>query len=145
MKLLLLNGPNLRLLGTREPAIYGTFTLADIEQLAIDTATTYDVELTCYQSDIEGELVSVIGAARGEYDGIIINPAAYTHTSVALRDAIAACELPTVEIHISNTHSRETFRHHSYTAPVCIAQIQGFGINGYKLAVEGLIAHLQSK
>ncbi len=144
MKLLLLNGPNLRLLGTREPTVYGNFTLADAEALAKCTAESLGATLDCYQSDIEGELVAKIGAARGVYDGIVINPAAYTHTSIALRDAIAASELPTVELHISNTHKREEFRHVSYTAPVCIAQLQGFGLKGYALAVEGLIAHLSA-
>lgn len=143
MKLLLLNGPNLRLLGTREPDIYGSFTLADAEALATATAARLGAALDAYQSDVEGELVTKIGAARGVYDGIVINPAAYTHTSVALRDAIAAVGLPTVELHISNTHKREAFRHVSYTAPVCIAQVQGFGLTGYALAVEGLIAHLK--
>ena len=145
MKLLLLNGPNLRLLGTREPDIYGTFTLADAERLAKETAEKSGVALDVFQSVIEGELVSAIGAARGVYDGIVINPAAYTHTSVALRDAIAASGLPVVEIHISNTHKRETFRQVSYTASVCIAQLQGFGLNGYALAVEGLINYLNMK
>ncbi len=143
MRLLLLNGPNLRLLGTREPDIYGRFTLAEAEALAIETARKLGAELECFQSDLEGELVSRIGAARGVYDGLIINPAAYTHTSVALRDAIAASELPTVELHISNTHRREDFRHVSYTAPVCVAQLMGFGLTGYALAVEGLVAHLK--
>jgi 3-dehydroquinate dehydratase-2 len=142
MKLLLLNGPNLRLLGTREPDIYGSFTLADAETLAKTTAEKFGATLDTFQSDIEGELVSAIGQARGVYDGIIINPAAYTHTSVALRDAIAAAGLPTVELHISNTHKREAFRHVSYTAPVCVAQLQGFGLTGYALAVEGLVAYL---
>ncbi len=142
MKLLLLNGPNLRLLGTREPDIYGSFTLADAEALAKTTAEKFGATLDAFQSDIEGELVSAIGQARGVYDGIIINPAAYTHTSVALRDAIAAAGLPTVELHISNTHKREAFRHVSYTAPVCVAQLQGFGLTGYALAVEGLVAYL---
>ncbi len=144
MKLLLLNGPNLRLLGTREPTIYGNFSLEDAEALARTTAEKLGATLECYQSDIEGELVAKIGAARGVYDGIVINPAAYTHTSVALRDAIAACELPTVELHISNTHKRETFRHVSYTAPVCVAQLMGFGLHGYALAVEGLVTHLKT-
>ena len=143
MKLLLLNGPNLRLLGTREPDIYGRFSLADAEALAHNTAQRLGAELDCFQSDIEGELVARIGAARGVYDGLVINPAAYTHTSVALRDAIAASELPAVEVHISNTHKREAFRQVSYTAPVCLAQIQGFGLTGYALAVEGLVAHLR--
>ena len=143
MKLLLLNGPNLRLLGTREPDIYGRFTLADAEALARATAERLGATLDCFQSDVEGELVAKIGAARGVYDGLVINPAAYTHTSVALRDAIAASELPAVELHISNTHKRETFRHVSYTAPVCVAQLMGFGLTGYALAVEGLVAHLR--
>lgn len=142
MKLLLLNGPNLRLLGTREPEIYGRFTLADAEALARATAARLGATLDCFQSDIEGELVAKIGEARGVYDGLIINPAAYTHTSVALRDAISASELPAVELHISNTHKREAFRQVSYTAPVCVAQLMGFGLQGYALAVEGLVAHL---
>ena len=145
MKLLLLNGPNLRLLGTREPDIYGSFTLADAEALAKRTAERLGATLDAYQSDIEGELVTAIGQARGVYDGIVINPAAYTHTSVALRDAISASELPLVELHISNTHKREAFRHVSYTAPVCIAQLQGFGLTGYALAVEGLMAYLTAQ
>ena len=99
--------------------------------------------MDAFQSDIEGELVTAIGNARGVYDGLVINPAAYTHTSVALRDAISASELPAVELHISNTHKREEFRHVSYTAPVCVAQLQGFGLIGYALAVEGLIAYLK--
>jgi 3-dehydroquinate dehydratase-2 len=145
MKLLLLNGPNLRLLGTREPDIYGSFTLADAEALAKRTAERLGATLDAYQSDIEGELVTAIGQARGVYDGIVINPAAYTHTSVALRDAISASALPVVELHISNTHKREAFRHVSYTAPVCIAQLQGFGLTGYALAVEGLMAYLTAQ
>lgn len=145
MKLLLLNGPNLRLLGTREPDIYGRFTLADAEALARETAERLGATLDCFQSDVEGELVAKIGAARGVYDGLVINPAAYTHTSVALRDAIAASELPAVELHISNTHKREAFRHVSYTAPVCVAQLMGFGLTGYALAVEGLVVHIRGR
>ena len=145
MKLLLLNGPNLRLLGTREPDIYGRFTLADAETLARRTAERLGATLDCFQSDIEGELATKIGAARGVYDGLVINPAAYTHTSVALRDAIAASELPAVELHISNTHKREAFRHVSYTAPVCVAQLMGFGLQGYALAVEGLVALIRGR
>ncbi|MEG1479810.1 MAG: type II 3-dehydroquinate dehydratase, partial [Kiritimatiellia bacterium] len=137
--------PNLRLLGTREPEVYGHFTLADAEQLAKETAKRLGATLDCFQSDVEGELVSKIGSARGHYDGIVINPAAYTHTSVALRDAIAASEIPTVELHISNTHKREEFRHISYTAPVCIAQLMGFGLQGYALAVEGLFSFLKNR
>jgi 3-dehydroquinate dehydratase-2 len=132
-------------LGTREPDIYGSFTLADAEALAKRTAERLGATLDAYQSDIEGELVTAIGQARGVYDGIVINPAAYTHTSVALRDAISASALPVVELHISNTHKREAFRHVSYTAPVCIAQLQGFGLTGYALAVEGLMAYLTAQ
>ncbi len=145
MKFLVLNGPNLRLLGTREPEIYGSATLADVEALVQETAKRLGVEVECFQSDNEGELVTRIGAARKAYDGIVINPAAYTHTSVALRDAIAASELPAVEVHISNTHKREAFRQVSYTAPVCLAQLMGFGIHGYALALEGLVATLAEK
>ena len=143
MKILVLNGPNLKLLGLREPEIYGSGTLADAEALAIAAGKQLGAHVDCYQSDIEGELVRKIGEARGVYDGIVINPAAYTHTSIALRDAIVAVGIPTVELHISNTHKREAFRHVSYTAPVCMAQLQGFGLQGYSLAVAGLIAHLQ--
>ncbi len=145
MRLLILNGPNLRLLGTREPEIYGAFTLADVEALACKTAEQFGAKADCFQSDIEGELVARIGAARGVYDGIVINPAAYTHTSVALRDALAASALPAIEVHISNTHRREAFRQVSYTAPMCVGQLMGFGLYGYALAVEGLIHYLNSE
>ncbi len=145
MRLLLLNGPNLRLLGTREPEQYGAFTLADVEALVCATARRLGAEVECFQSDIEGELVAKIGAARGNFAGIIINPAAYTHTSVALRDALAAAELPAIEVHITNTHRREPFRHTSYTAPMCVAQLMGFGLKGYELAVEGLIDILKQQ
>ena len=139
MKILLVNGPNLKLLGTREPTIYGSETLAQIVKKVCDYAASKGVQITAFQSDSEAELVAAIGAARGQYDGIIINPAAYTHTSVGLRDAISACGLPTVEVHLSNTHKRETFRHVSLTAPVCVGQIMGFGSKGYLLAVDALI------
>lgn len=137
MKILVLNGPNLNLLGTREPDKYGTQTLADIENFVRDEATKMDVEVSFYQSNIEGELVNKIQEAKGNFDGIIMNPAAYTHTSVAIRDAILAVSIPTVEIHLSNIHTREEFRKTSLTAPACIGQITGFGANSYKL---GLIA-----
>ncbi len=137
MKILVLNGPNLNLLGTREPDKYGTQTLADIETFVKDEASKLNVEVTFYQSNVEGELVNKIQEAKGNFDGIVMNPAAYTHTSVAIRDAILAVNIPTVEIHLSNIHTREEFRKISLTAPACIGQITGFGANSYKL---GLIA-----
>lgn len=143
MKILLLNGPNLKLLGTREPSIYGVETLDSILERVAAYATQCGATVHAQQSDSEGELVAAIGAARGVYDGIILNPAAYTHTSVALRDAIAACGVATVEVHLSNTHKREAFRHESLTAPVCVGQIMGFGGNGYILALDGLLKHLE--
>jgi 3-dehydroquinate dehydratase-2 len=143
MKIRVVNGPNLALLGTREPGIYGRETLEGILQALVPRAQALGVELTSFQSDIEGELVHVIGASRGQVDGLIINPAAYTHTSVAIRDAIAASGLPCIEVHLSNTHAREPFRHTSLTAPVCIGQIMGFGGFGYVLALDALVRHLQ--
>ena len=137
MKILFLNGPNLNLLGTREPDKYGTQTLKDIEIFIKEEAKTLNIDVEFYQSNIEGELVNKIQEAKNIFDGIVMNPAAYTHTSVAIRDAILAVSIPTVEIHISNIHTREEFRKTSLTAPACIGQITGVGINSYKL---GLIA-----
>lgn len=137
MKILVLNGPNLNLLGTREPEKYGTQTLADIENFLKEEASKIGAEISFYQSNIEGELVDKIQQAKGEFDGIVINPAAYTHTSVAIRDAFLAVCIPAVEIHLSNIHTREEFRKTSFIAPACIGQITGFGANSYKL---GLIA-----
>jgi len=144
MEILILNGPNLKLLGTREPSIYGTQTLDQIMAAAIDHGAGRGARVTAFQSDVEGELVGAIGAARGRYDGLVINPAAYTHTSVALRDALAGCGLPVVEVHLSNTHKREGFRHNSFTAPVCVAQIMGFGGFGYVLAIDGIMNVLRT-
>lgn len=141
MKFLVINGPNLNMLGTREPEKYGTTTLADIEKEIAEHAKEKGVEVDFYQSNIEGEIVTAIQKAKDVYDGIVINPAAYTHTSVALRDAILAVELPAVEIHLSNIHTREEFRHHSYTAPVCVGQITGFGKFGYIMALDAIINH----
>lgn len=141
MKFLVINGPNLNMLGTREPEKYGTTTLPDIEKEITAHAKEKGVEVDFYQSNIEGEIVTAIQKAKGIYDGIVINPAAYTHTSVALRDAILAIELPTVEIHLSNIHTREEFRHRSYTAPVCVGQITGFGKFGYIMALDAIINH----
>lgn len=139
MKILLVNGPNLRLLGTREPSVYGTETLGRIVDRTARHAAARGAEVAAVQSDFEADIVHAVGAARGVYAGIIINPAAYTHTSVAIRDAIAACGLPVVEVHLSNTHAREAFRHASLTAPVCVGQIMGFGAAGYTLAVDALL------
>ena len=145
MKFLVINGPNLNMLGTREPEKYGTTTLADIEKEIEAHAKKKGVEVDFYQSNIEGEIVTAIQKAKGIYDGIIINPAAYTHTSVALRDAILTVELPAVEIHLSNIHSREEFRHHSFTAPVCVGQITGFGKFGYIMALDAIANHCCNK
>jgi 3-dehydroquinate dehydratase-2 len=145
MKVLVLNGPNLNLLGTREPEIYGSETLADIEQSVTGWAAGRGVTVEFRQSNHEGDLVSWIGATRGEFDGIVINPAAYTHTSLALGDALKAVAdvVPAVEIHLSNTHKREAIRHTSLTASACIGQIMGFGSYGYQLALDALIQSLK--
>jgi len=131
------------LLGKREPGIYGRETLDDILKRVQSRAAEMTVETETFQSDIEGELVRYIGTCRGHADGLIINPAAYTHTSVAIRDALVAAGLPSVEVHLSNTHAREPFRHVSLTAPVCVGQIMGFGGFGYVLALEALVRHLR--
>ncbi len=144
MKILVVNGPNLNLLGRREPEIYGSETLADIDALVGRVADKLGVAVDTFQSNDEGALVTRIGESIGKYDGIVINPAAYTHTSVALRDAIKACALPVVEVHLSNTHQREAFRHKSLTAAVCMAQIMGFGSYGYELALSGLVHKIRS-
>lgn len=145
MKILVLNGPNLNLLGTREPEIYGHETLADIEAAVKTRGSELGAEIEFRQSNCEGELISWIGATRGEFDGIIINPAAYTHTSLALCDALKAVadKVPAVEIHLSNTHKREVIRHKSLTAPACIGQIMGFGSYGYQLALDALVHALK--
>lgn len=143
MKILFLNGPNLNLLGTREPDKYGNKTLNDIEEFIQKEAEKNKISVTFYQSNIEGELVNKIQEAKGLYDGIVMNPAAYTHTSVAIRDALLAVEIPTVEIHLSNIHKREEFRKNSLTAPACIGQITGFGENSYKLGLIAIIDYLK--
>lgn len=139
MKVLFLNGPNLNLLGQREPEVYGKMTLADIEARVRQRAVELGVEVDFRQSNLEGELVTWIQQARGVFDVIVLNAAAYTHTSVALRDAIAAAGVPTIEIHISNVHAREEFRHKSLIAPVCRGQIAGFGVESYLLGLEASI------
>lgn len=140
--LLILNGPNLNLLGTRQPAVYGTTTLADIEALCQKKAQALSISVEFQQSNHEGALVDAIQGAVGAYNGIILNAGAYTHTSVALMDAIGSVEVPVIELHLSNIHAREAFRHHSYIAPVAIGQICGFGATGYPLAIDAMIAHL---
>jgi 3-dehydroquinate dehydratase-2 len=141
-QILLLHGPNLNLLGTREPEVYGTMTLENINTLVRSRAAKYKTDVRTEQSNHEGALVDIIHVARNYADGIIFNPGAYTHTSVALRDAISAVGLPVVEVHMSNVHARETFRHHSYLAPVCVGQIIGFGWRSYILGVDALLGHL---
>ena len=136
--ILVLNGPNLNLLGTREPEKYGTATRADVEQLAKEAGAAHGLDVECFQSNHEGALVDAIHAARGKAIGIVLNAGAYTHTSVAIRDAISAVQLPAVEVHITNVHQREEFRHHSYLSPVCAAVIVGAGVFGYKLAIDYL-------
>lgn len=135
MKILVIHGPNLNLLGTREPEIYGATTLEDIDALLEAEAKQHKVELRIVQSNVEGEMVSAIQEAASWADAILINPAAYTHTSVALRDAISAVGVPTIEVHLSNVYAREEFRHHSFIAPVAVGQIAGFGAESYRLAL----------
>jgi 3-dehydroquinate dehydratase-2 len=139
MKILFLNGPNLNLLGQREPEIYGRATLADVEAKVRERAAKLGVEVDFRQSNLEGELIAWIQQAQGKFSVIVLNAAAYTHTSIALRDAISATGISTIEIHLSNVHAREEFRHKSLIAPVCRGQICGFGVNSYVLAVEAAV------
>jgi len=139
MKVLFLNGPNLNLLGTREPEIYGRLTLADIEKQVRTRAAELKVEIDFRQSNLEGDLVSWIQEAKGKFQAIVINAAAYTHTSVAIHDAISAVGVPTIEIHLSNVHAREEFRHKSLIASVCKGQICGFGVKSYILGLEASV------
>jgi 3-dehydroquinate dehydratase-2 len=143
MKILLLNGPNLNLLGRREPKIYGNATLDDIAELVVELGATLGVKVDTFQSNEEGSLVTRIGESPGRYDGILFNPAAYTHTSVALRDALVAAGVPCVEVHLSNIHAREEFRCKSLTAAACVGQISGFGAMSYSLGLEALVAHIK--
>jgi 3-dehydroquinate dehydratase-2 len=141
-KILILNGPNLNMLGTRQPEVYGKVTLADIEAACQARATDLGLAAECRQSNGEGELVDWIQAARNEVQAMIINPGAYSHTSVAILDALLAADLPTVEVHLSNIHRREEFRHHSYVSKAAQGVICGFGARGYIMALEALAAQL---
>jgi 3-dehydroquinate dehydratase-2 len=145
LHILVLHGPNLNLLGQREPGIYGATTLAEIDERLEAYAATRSVKLRIMQSNHEGALIDAIHEAFSQEDGILINPAGYTHTSVALRDAIAAVGLPAVEVHLSNVHAREAFRHTSLTAPVCVGQISGFGWRSYLLGLDALVDYIQDR
>jgi 3-dehydroquinate dehydratase-2 len=141
-----LNGPNLNLLGTREPDTYGHATLADVERLCVETSAKFGLKADCRQSNREGELIDFIHEAHANHAaGIIINAGGYSHTSIALHDALTAVQVPAVEVHITNIHARENFRHHSFTAMAAFATLSGFGIDGYRLAINGLAARIGVK
>ena len=145
ISVLVLNGPNLNMLGMREPQVYGRDTWADLEALIARKAAELGLTVECFQSNHEGILVDRIQQARGEKDAILLNGGGYTHSSVALRDAIVAADVPTIEVHLSNIHAREAFRHDSLIAPVCVGQICGFGATGYLLALEAVLPLLTKK
>lgn len=145
ISVLVIHGPNLNLLGRREPNVYGSVTLAEINCLLEEEGKKLQVATSTIQSNHEGVLVDAIHASSGEHQGILINAGAYTHTSVAIRDAIAAIKIPTVEVHISNIYQREAFRHHSYIAAVAIGQISGFGAESYRLGLQALVHNLRAK
>ena len=140
---MVLHGPNLNLLGTRNPQVYGRTTLTEINAELQRRAQSRGVQLDCMQSNLEGELVTAIQDARGRRDALIINAAAYTHTSIAIRDALEAVEIPTIEVHLSNIHAREPFRTTSLIAPVCVGQISGFGAQSYYLGLDAALAHVK--
>lgn len=140
--ILILNGPNLNLLGTRQPEVYGKTTLQDIENMCVSHGKSLGVSVNCIQSNHEGALVDAIHAAKGQHDGIVLNAGAYTHTSIALMDAISSVALPVIELHLSNIHARESFRHKSFIAPVAVGQICGFGALGYRLAIDAMLNHI---
>lgn len=144
MKILVINGVNMNMLGIREPDKYGSMTLKELEKDLYAYSFELGIDIETYQSNHEGEIVEKIHSAYNNADGIVINPGAYTHTSVAIRDALSAVNIPTVEIHMTNIHSREDFRHKSLIAPVCMAQISGFGVDSYKLGLKGLVNFLKS-
>ncbi len=145
ISILVVHGPNLNLLGIREPETYGSTTLAQIDRNLQQEAQRLQVSLSCLQSNHEGVLVDAIHQAQGKHQGILINAGAYTHTSVAIRDALVGIDIPTVEVHLSNIYRREEFRHHSYIAPIAIGQISGFGANSYILGLQALVNYLQSQ
>ncbi len=145
LRLLVLHGPNLNLLGTREPAVYGKTTLAEVDDSLKELSVTLGVVIDCRQSNHEGELIDWLHEARTAFDGILINPAAYTHTSLALRDAIAACDKPCVEVHLSNIHAREEIRQKSLVSAVCVGTVAGFGATSYTLGLQALVNHLTSR
>lgn len=145
VNVLVLHGPNLNLLGLREPEVYGSTTLAEINQTLILDGERLQAGVECLQSNSEGVLVDAIHQARTKFQGIIINAGAYTHTSVAIRDALAGVAVPTVEVHLSNIYRREEFRHHSYIAPIAIGQISGFGVDSYRLGLQALINYLKKE
>lgn len=144
MKILIINGVNMNMLGFREPEKYGSMTLKDLEKDLYAYSFKLGVDIETFQSNFEGEIVEKIQSAKNNFDGIVINAGAYTHTSVAIRDAISAVNLPTVEVHMTNIYKREEFRHHSYLAPVCIGQISGFGVNSYKLGLNAIVNFIKS-
>ena len=144
MKILVIHGPNLNLLGDREPEKYGKRTLNDINAAIKKLAGELGAEVEFFQSNCEGELVTKIQEVKQNFDGILINPAAYTHTSIVLRDAILAVTKPCIEVHLSNIYTREEFRHHSYIAPVCVGQISGFGLDSYLLGLRAIVNHLKN-
>ena len=144
MHILVLHGPNLNLLGTREPEVYGSLTLEEINRSIKELAAELGCDVTCAQSNSEGGLIDAIQAASAYCDGILINPAAYTHTSIAIRDALAAVGLPFVEVHLSNIHRREEFRHISLMAPLAVGQVCGFGSDSYLLGLRALFSHIKS-
>jgi 3-dehydroquinate dehydratase-2 len=142
-RILVIHGPNLNLLGSRDPTLYGSATLAEIDARLRERAAARSAEVDCVQSNLEGEIVTLVQQARGRYQAIVINPGGYSHTSVAIRDAIEACGVPAVEVHLSNLYAREPFRHTSLTAARCIGVVSGFGPRSYDLGLDAALAHVE--